>query len=65
MLTHLEFEQLRRALDRLRTTSTNNGYGVESIKREDVVEILLPYVDGFAAPNPHVAALPDTQTNLP
>lgn len=64
MLTHLEFEQLKRALDRLRSVKESSNYGNEgAINKGDVVEILLPYVDGFAAPNPHTH--PNTDTNLP
>lgn len=52
-LTHLEYEQIRRALERLRGEGSNSGYGQTSIKRDDVTEILLPYVEGFKAPSPH------------
>jgi hypothetical protein len=54
MLTHLEFEQIKRAIDRLRSEDKGSGYGsVPHVRREDVIEILMPYVDGFPAPNPH------------
>lgn len=59
MLTHLEFEQIKRALDRLRSAGSGNGYSDGgAVKREDVTEILLPFVDGFTPPNPHPAAVP-------
>lgn len=56
MLSHLEFEQIKRALERMRTSeASSNSYTREGshVKRDDVIEVLMPYVDGFAAPNPH------------
>lgn len=54
MLTHLEFEQIKRAIERMRSESKNSGYGESlTVKREDVIDILTPYVDGFVPPNPH------------
>lgn len=53
MLTHLEFEQFKRSLMCLRAESDRNGYMEGPVKRADVLEILLPYVDGFTPPNPH------------
>lgn len=53
MLTHLEYEQVKRALERLRNDD-QNGYSSPKtmVKREDVLEILIPYVEGFEAPFP-------------
>ena len=53
MLTHLEFEQVKRAMDRLRSEKSNDYGGAGPVKRDDVLDILLPYVEGFAPPNPH------------
>lgn len=56
MLSHLEFDQIRRALDRMRTTeSSSNSYSKTgtAVEKADVLEILMPYVEGFTAPNPH------------
>lgn len=53
MLSHLEFEQVKRALERLRTEGSSGSYGATAIRRDDVIEILMPYVDGFTPPNPH------------
>lgn len=58
MLTHHEFDQIKRAIDRMRTTeSSSNSYTRTgtSVEKVDVIEILLPYVEGFQAPNPHPA----------
>lgn len=52
MLTHLEFEQIKRALERMRSQKSGN-YEPEAIKREDVVDVLIPYVEGYKAPDPH------------
>lgn len=54
MLSHLEFEQVKRALERMRVEGNNSGYSSNSaVKLEDVIELLMPYVEGFTAPNPH------------
>jgi hypothetical protein len=52
MLTHLEFEQFKRALNHLRSEK-ESSYERGPVKREDVLEVLLPYVEGFKPPNPH------------
>lgn len=64
MLSHLEFEQFKRALMVLRSED-RNGYSNEAtgpVKRADVIEILLPYVEGFAPPNPHPIKLDEVKT---
>lgn len=52
MLTHLEFEQVKRAIDRLRSEG-GGRYDAGPVKREDIIDLLTPYVEGFAPPNPH------------
>lgn len=56
MLTHLEFDQVRRSLDRMRTTEgSSNSYSKTgtAVEKADVLEILMPYVEGFKPPDPH------------
>ncbi len=49
MLTHLEFEQVKRALERMRSERNSS----EQVERKDVIDILIPYVEGYKAPDPH------------
>lgn len=59
MLSHLEYEQFKRSLMGLRTVDNRSGYdATDGVKREDVLQILLPYVEGFLPPNPHPAPPP-------
>lgn len=61
MLSHLEFDQVRRALDRMRTTqSSSSSYSSTgtAVEKADVLEILMPYVEGFTPPNPHPVPAP-------
>jgi hypothetical protein len=53
MLSHLEFEQVKRALDRMRCEDANGYNRGNNVKKDEVIEILMPYVEGFVAPNPH------------
>ena len=66
MLSHLEFEQIKRALDRMRTDGSGSSYNAAGgIRKDDVLEILLPHVEGYQAPNPHPTTLvlsPETKT---
>jgi len=61
MLNHLEYAQLKAALDHLRNAQQGRSgeYG-DSVSREDVRNLLLNYVEGFVAPNPHPIAKAET-----
>lgn len=54
-LTHLEYDQLKCAINAMEAKGGGNYGGNEAVPRDKVLDLLLRYTADYPAPNPHPA----------